>query len=80
MEQDHNKEIERIIDQMHCHKDFTCYNSGLEELCKARDTGMKSFLECLDENGFACSFSMPFGYKRYCQCPLRVYIAEKLGK
>jgi hypothetical protein len=80
MGQHHNKEIEKIIGQMQCHKDFLCYKSGFENLCKAKDTRLKSYIECLDENAFTCPFSVPFGSAKFCECPLRVYIAKKLKK
>jgi hypothetical protein len=80
MEEDHQKEIENIIGQLHCSKNFICYKSGLEVLCKAKDVGRKSHLECLDKHPFECNFSLSFGGKYYCNCPLRVYIAKKLKK
>jgi len=77
----HKKEIERIIGQMQCSKDFECYTSGFETLCKAEDVGMESHLACLEERPFECKFSVGFlGDRYYCKCPLRVYIAKKLKK
>jgi hypothetical protein len=75
-----NPKVQAAIRDMECSKGFSCCIEGLEKLCKARDIGMKSFIQCLDENGFVCSFSVLFGYGRYCACPLRVYIAKKLKK
>ena len=39
MEQD-DKEIEEIIGQMKCLKDFRCYESRFEVLCKGKDIRM----------------------------------------
>ena len=80
METAHKKEIEKIIGQMKCAKDFQCYKSGLKALCKAKDIGITSYLQCLEENAFGCQFSVRFGDKYYCECPLRVYIAKELKK
>ncbi len=80
MQQDSDKQIEEIIGQMKCPKDFRCWKSGLEVLCKARDIGQESFLECLEENPQECKFSLSFGYSYFCQCPLRVYIAKELKR
>jgi len=44
MEQDYQKEIEKIIGQFNCPKDLICYKSGFEVLCKAQDIGVESFL------------------------------------
>ena len=80
MEQDHKKEIERIIGQLKCSKDFECYKSGFEALCKAQDIGMVSYLHCLEEEPRNCLFIVTTPDTNYCECPLRVYIARKLKK
>jgi len=80
MQEDRKKEIEEIIGEMKCPKDFKCYKERFEDLCKAKDIGLRSFLECLEENPYECSFSVSFGRSYFCQCPLRVYIAKKLKK
>ena len=35
MEQDYKKEIEKIIGEMTCPKDFRCYKSKFKSICKA---------------------------------------------
>jgi hypothetical protein len=80
MEEDQRKEIEELIGQMQCPKNFICYESGLETLCRARDIGVELFLECMEENPKRCSFSVPVGIASLCHCPLRAYIAKKLKK
>ncbi len=79
MEGDYKKEIEKIISQFKCPKDFKCYKSGFDVLCKAKEIGLKSFLYCLEENPADCPFSRTFGRSYFCQCPLRIYIAKKLN-
>jgi hypothetical protein len=73
-------EIEEIIAGLKCPKDFICYTSGLKKLCRAKDIGIESFLECLENKPTACSFSFAFGLMHLCQCPLRVYLYKKLKK
>jgi hypothetical protein len=80
MKEAHKKEMEGLIDELKCPKDFACYKSGFEVLCKATDVGIESFLECLEEKPFDCKFSVFFGGLYYCQCPLRIYISKKLKK
>jgi hypothetical protein len=80
MDEQIRKKIEEIIGQMKCPKGFTCAGSGLEVLCKARDIGLESFLECLAEDRRECPFVVEFGDAFFCQCPLRGYIARKLGR
>ena len=80
MDEDQRKEIEEILGQMQCPKNFICYESGLETLCRARDIGVEMFLECMEEDPKRCSFSVPLGVASLCQCSLRIYIAKKLKK
>ena len=80
MEQDIKKEVEEIISGLQCPKDFECYKSGFENLCKAKDIGLKNYLECLEEDPTSCTFSLSMSGLYYCECPLRIYIAKKLKK
>jgi hypothetical protein len=80
MEQDVKKEIERIIGQIECPKDFTCYKNGFENLCKAEDVGLSAHLLCSDDAPSKCFFSWNLGSSFYCTCPIRVLIAKKLKK
>ena len=77
MEERTRETIETIIAGMSCPKDFKCYRSNLARLCKAKDLGLESFLECLEDNPRDCKFSVAFGDGYYCRCPVRVYIAKK---
>jgi hypothetical protein len=75
-----NREIDEIIAGLKCQKDFICYTSGLKKLCRAKDIGIESFLECLEKKPKSCQFSFAFGLMHLCQCPLRVYLHKKLKK
>jgi len=57
MEEDYRREIEKIIGRMYCPKDFICYRSGLENLCRAGNIGSISVLECLEREPHYCLFS-----------------------
>ncbi len=80
MDQEYAKEIEKIVGGIKCPNDFQCYKSGLEVLCKAKDINLESYLECLENNPQKCIFAIPFGRSFYCSCPIRVYVAKRLGK
>ncbi len=82
MEQEYKEKIEELIGRMKCQKDFICYQSGFEYLCKAKQThGTVSSLECLARNPQACVFSTFVSDQDiyFCTCPLRIYIAENLN-
>ena len=80
MEQWARETIEKIIADMSCPKDFKCYRSNLSRLCKAKDVGLESFLECLEDSPRDCELSLRYGYTYFCSCPVRVYIANQLSE
>jgi hypothetical protein len=80
IQQDIQKDVEDIIDGLKCPKDFSCYTSKFNRLCRAKDVGLKSFVVCLASESTECKFSIYFGDFIFCQCPLRVYIAKTFKK
>ena len=80
MKEEVSRKITEIIGEMHCPEDFSCAESGFTELCKAKDIGLESFLECLEPDPSHCKFALAFGHAYYCRCPLRVYISKTLKK
>ena len=74
------KEIAEIVGDFQCPKNFRCYRSGFENLCKAKVAGTEAqLLICLEKHPKKCRFlNLAGGY--VCECPLRVYIAKKLKK
>ncbi len=83
MDQEIKIKAEEIMDGFQCPKDFQCYKSGFETLCKV-GVGSKGVVTggyvCLEERPPLCKFSVPFGERHFCQCPLRVFIFKELGK
>jgi hypothetical protein len=78
MEPEQKKRIEEIMAQMECEKDFQCYRSGFEKICKAGYWGQPDYVECMEEKRTMCQFKVPFGDGVFCRCPLRVYVAKEL--
>ena len=78
--QEQRKEIEEIASGVNCLKDFECYKSEPEKLCKVRDFGLEEYLDCLEETAQECEFSLSFGNGYFCTCPVRIYIAKNLKK
>jgi len=76
MDKQSREEIRKILDGLQCPKDFACYTSGLKNFCEAMDIGLQAFLLCLESSSKECKFSVGYGDKYFCQCPLRVYIAK----
>lgn len=80
MERDVDQEIKDIIGDLKCPNDFACYKSGFENLCKAQNVGVGSFIRCLYEDPKGCKFAAPIGNAYLCECPVRAYLIKKLGK
>jgi hypothetical protein len=80
MEEDYKKEIEKIISQLTCQKDFQCIKSGFTVVCHPRDIELELFLECWQEKPVGCQFSLPLGYTHICRCPLPLYIYKESAK
>jgi hypothetical protein len=76
-----NEMDKRAVDEMkanvQCGKDFQCLENDFENLCKARDMGLEGYVECIDDEGLGCHFSLPFGNSFFCSCPIRVYLIKK---
>jgi len=75
-----NRQIEEIISQMKCKKDFQCYKSGFKDLCETKDIGVPDSVRCLSKPLGDCEYSFAFGDGYFCKCPLRVYITKNLKK
>lgn len=58
MKDEDRKKIEEIMAGMQCSKNFKCAESGFERLCKAEDTRLEGYLNCLEGNPLACSFAV----------------------
>jgi hypothetical protein len=80
MERSVQEHIEEMISGLQCPKEFSCYTSGLKNLCPAKDIGLESFVACLVTDPMGCRFSIQFGGIFFCQCSLRVFIAKKFGR
>ena len=75
-----NSQIEKIMSQMKCKKDFKCYKSGFEDVSEIKDIRMPDSAICLSDASRNCEYSFAFGDIYFCKCPLRLYMAKKLKK
>ena len=73
-------QVEQIINQMVCPRDFECYTSGFENLSDVGIVGDAKMVECIEERAQTCKFGVPFGLGVLCKCPLRNYIAKHFGR
>lgn len=72
-------ELEQIIGELKCPKDYYCIKSPNNPLGGRTDSGIKSFLVCLEEKLQNCTFSLYSENHSLCKCPLRDYISNELN-
>ena len=72
--------IENQMKKQNCEKDFSCYESGLKDLCRARVIHRGKTVQCLEPKKTPCAYRISTFFKRLCQCPIRIRIAKKHGK
>ncbi|MCK4904760.1 hypothetical protein KAS42_00755 [bacterium] len=77
---EHKEQIEKIMSEMKCPKDFACYRSDFKNLSMTKDTPMESFVECSNKDAWLCEYSFLFESCYLCKCPLKVYVVKKLRK
>ncbi|HER43648.1 MAG TPA: hypothetical protein ENO08_04225 [Candidatus Eisenbacteria bacterium] len=80
MQRQHENEMEEIMKGMECPEDFSCYRKGFRDICKAKDFGIETILECLEEDAEECSFSYAYGHLHFCKCPMRNFAARRLNR
>ena len=78
MEQTHVQKLERLME--YDPEGCRCHEQGIEKLCKAKDLGLESFVECLEEDPSECVSSLTLEDSHYCYCPLLVYMVNKRKK
>ena len=81
MEDDERKKkIGKIMSEMQCSKGFTCAENNFERLCSAKDFVLEEYVECLETNPSLCQYSIHFGYRHFCRCPLRVFLTKEVNE
>ena len=79
MHMQHEKEIREIMKSMDCPDDFSCYKNGFQNICKAKNFGVESVIECLEDNPKECGFAHPYGHLHFCRCPMRNFVEQKFS-
>lgn len=74
----HEKKIDELIENMECQYDFMCTDSESKEICRAKNIGLESYLQCEEKSPYKCNYSLPFGESNFCKCPLRMYLSKEL--
>jgi hypothetical protein len=52
------------------------YKPGVGFICKAKDIGLDSFVQCLEKDSHLCVFSIRYAHSYFCKSPARVQAAK----
>ena len=72
--------MKEIIGGITCPKDFLCATVKSDPLFQTEDSGVASFLLCLEKKMQACAFAHTSGERFLCKCPLRLYLNSEVKK
>jgi len=76
----HARRLAELAKVTPCARDHDCLASDPESLCKATIASDGHAVLCLDEDGWKCRYSVPFGQGTACACLVRQYIAKHLSR
>ena len=76
MEQTYVRKIEQLAE--YCPQNCKFQKHGIQNLCKAKDVGLITFVKCLEEKPSVCDCSLYFADSWFCSCCSRIYIAKEL--
>ena len=75
----HKDQLDEIMAGMQCQRDFNCHKENFAHLCEVKIINSR-LIECKSANLEICEHAVSFGLGHFCQCPLRKYIANQMGK
>jgi hypothetical protein len=81
-------DVQGIMAEMDCPKDFPCYESGFEDLAPVKAFSGTDVIACLNQTQSDCPKSFEFGSTTMlhecplmlCECPLRKYVSLNLAR
>ncbi len=76
MEQAYAQKMHQLAE--YCPEDCKFHRHGIENLCKVKDVGLVTFVQCLEETPSACNCSVCFADSWFCSCAPLIYMAKKL--
>ena len=77
-------DVQKIMAEIDCPRDFLCCTSGLEDLTPVQIMSDKAVV-CPKAKEYSCRMATCFGLNgilsiMLCMCPLRRYVALELGR
>ena len=73
MQKKYKEKLKQVLDKTACDKEYRCYKSGPEPLCKPKDMLLEGFIE-VDKGSTICDYLKNYGGRYFCKCPLYVHL------
>ena len=69
-------DIDNLLDGLGLLKACERYEPGFGFICKAKDIGLDSFVQCQEKDSHLCVFSIRYAHSYFCKSPARVHAAK----
>jgi len=67
------KQLENLLSQLTCDKDFKCVKNNFDTICNAEYDKNKQSLICFEDKSVYCEFRQPDNGQEICGCVLRMF-------
>jgi hypothetical protein len=75
----HGQRLAELAAVTPCDRDHACLKSDFEKHCKAKLADDGRVVLCLEEDGWRCRHSVPFGHGMACSCLVQQYIVRHVS-
>jgi hypothetical protein len=75
-----NDTVKKIMRNINCRNNYQCYYKGLDNFKKINSDQYPNICEALTKDAKYCEYSIPFGHKFFCHCPLIKYLKQNNKK
>lgn len=76
MEKTHIKQTKETLAGQKLLAECERYKPGVGFICKAKDIGLDSFVQCQEKDSHLCVFSIRYAHSYFCKSPARVHAAK----
>jgi len=76
MNKDSQPKIEKLKSQIQCPHNFSCIDSQNNYYGTTKRVGYTGLFECEQAHSTRCDFSIHFGNRKYCNCPVCLFLNQ----
>jgi hypothetical protein len=80
METIRDNQLKFLMKMVNCRNNFECYEKGIENFKKVKDSYNGVLLNALTDDAKYCPYAIAFGYGYFCHCPVLKYLYQNYRK